>query len=353
MTKKWKWISILSSVALTLVLAGAWLLGTPSAASASEMTAEDVQALTQSTTEPGLLGEGYLAHGGWGRGGEGTIDYQQLLADALGIKVEELEKAYQDAQTAAIEQAVELGLITRERADEMLVWGGMDGKWFGKVKDLRFRGRGGVPDAEDKIDENALLADALSITPEELQAAREQANQAALEQAIAEGLITQEQADEMAARKQTDEALQSYLGRDVLLAEALDMTAEELQAAYDEGKSLSDLLSEKGLDATAVREKVQAAHEAALARAVADGVITQEQADELTERGVGMRGLGDRGMMPDRGGFPGKGRLHGRGGFEGQRPGSPDTSGTDDTDDSTGGVHMRRPADTIQNSNAL
>jgi len=63
------------------------------------MTADDPQTLTQFTTGPGLLGDGYLAHGGWGRGGfRGNIDYQQLLADALGITVEELQAAYEAAR---------------------------------------------------------------------------------------------------------------------------------------------------------------------------------------------------------------------------------------------------------------
>jgi hypothetical protein len=347
MSKKWKWVSILSGVALTVAVAGVWLFGTATTASASVVTAEDVQTLTQSTTEPGLLGEGYLAHGGWGRKGFGsdTIDYQQLLADALGITVEELTEAYEAAREAAIELAVEQGLITQEQADEMLVWG-EKGRFGGMKGRGRPGGRGLAPDAQGKIDEGALLAEALGITTEELQAAREQANQAAIEQAVAEGLITQEQADEMAEKKQTAEALQSYLGRDVLLAQALGMTVEELQAAYDEGKSLSDLLSEKGLDAAAVRENLQAAREAALAQAVEDGVITQEQADELAERGAGKRGPGGRGMMPGQAG------PRGRGDFKGQRFG-PNTDDTDGADENTGGARFNRPGRMIQDSNAL
>lgn len=352
MNKKWKWISVLSSMALVVAVAAVWLFGTATTASAAERTAEELQTLTQSTTEPGLLGEGYLAHGGWGGRGfrDGTIDYQQLLADALGITVEELEGAYETARVAAIEEAVELGLITQEQADEMVVWGER-GKWFGGMRGLDGlfgRGRGSMERSGSGIDENALLAEALDITAEELQAAREQANQAALEQAVAEGLITQERADEMAEKKQTAEALQSYLGRDVLLAQALGMTVEELQAAHDEGKSLSDLLSAQGLDAATVRERMQAAREAALAQAVEDGVITQEQADDLAARGFDVRGPGGRGMDG-----PGMRGPHGRGGFEGQRPGHPDTDDTDGRDDRTGGARLNRPGQFNQDGSAL
>jgi hypothetical protein len=190
------------------------------------------------------------------------------------------------------------------------------------------------------IDGNALLAEALDISVKELQAAREQANQAALEQALAEGIITQEQADQMAVRKD----LQSYLDRNALLAEALGMTAEELQAAFDEGKTLSDLLGEQGLDAATVRENMQAAFEAAIAQAVEDGVITQEQADALPSgKGFGPRTFGPRTFGPQ--GFGGSG-FRGRGGPMGERP------CPSDTDDTTG-ARFGRPGRLTQGSSAL
>jgi hypothetical protein len=366
MSVKWKWISILSSVALTVAVAGAWLLGTTMTASASEMTAEDLQTLTQSTTEPGLLGEGYLAHGGWGRRGfgDGPIDYQQLLADALGITVEQLEEAYEAARAAALEQAVEQGLITEEQAEKFS--GKMLGGRFGDLLGRGYKGRGPQGLTDDATDGNALLADALGISTEDLQAAREQASQAALEQAISEGTITQEQADEMAERKQTHEAVASYLDQKALMAAALGLSVDELEAALAEGKTMRDLFEESELDAATVRENMQAAREAALAQAVADGVITQEQADELSDQGARMGGFGGRGKkldpenmpdresmpdcenMPDREGLEG---FRGRGGFGGRRPGSPDSDGTDD--DSTSGTRFRRPGPINQDSSAL
>jgi formaldehyde-activating enzyme involved in methanogenesis len=321
-----RWILLSVTCLLALALGGVWLLGSPAIASAAEITAEDLQTITRSATKPGLLGDGYLTHGGWGRAGFKGIDYQQLLADALGITVEELEAAYEAARTAAIEQAVEEGLITREQADEMLVWGGVG---HGGFKFFGFRGfRGGARGVSGStIDEQALLADALDITVEELQTAREKANEAAIAQAIEKGIITQEQADQMLARKD----LMSYLDRDTLLAKALGMTIAELQAAYDEGKTLSDLMAEKELDAATVRENLQEAYAEAIAQAVEDGVITQEQADEmLSGRGLGFRDFGP-GMMRawpgDRGDlnrFPGHGGFRGRGGFGGERPCGPE-----------------------------
>jgi formaldehyde-activating enzyme involved in methanogenesis len=340
-TRRWKLLSVIGGTALAVALAAAWLLAGTSVASAAEVTAADLKFIAQSTTEPGLLGDGYLGHGGWGRGGMfgGEIDYQQLLADALGVKVEVLQEAYETARTAAIEQAVDEGLITQEQADEMLVWGGIVRRGFGFFGSRR--PPMGV--AGGKIDEEGLLAAALKVSVGELQAAREEANQAAIAQAVEEGIITQEQADEMLARKN----LQSYLERDALLAKALDMSVEELKAAYAGGETLSTLMGERGLDAATVRERLQTAYDQALEQAVSDGVITQEQADEVQSRasfGFGMP-FGPGG----RGGFGGRGGP--RGGFRGGCPQVPGADGSDTGDDS--GVRFRRPGRGIRADSAL
>lgn len=327
-TRKWKLVPVIGGAGLALALTVVGLFAGASVVNASEVTAEDVQFVARSATEPGLLGEGYLGHGGWGRGGVfgGEIDYQQLLADALGISVEKLQAAYEGARTAAIEQAVDEGLITREQADEMLVWGG----WGHKGFDL-FRFRGAPKGVESgTIDEEALLANALGITVDELQAAREQANQAAIAQAVEEGIITQEQADEMVARRN----LQSYLDRDALLAKALEMSVDDLKAAYADGETLSSLMSQRGLDAARVRERLQTAYEGALAQAVADGVITQEQADE-------MNGPFGFSMPFGPGGHDGFGGRGGHGGhLRGGSRSGPDTDDSDTEDDSGVQFHM-------------
>jgi formaldehyde-activating enzyme involved in methanogenesis len=332
-TGRWKLVSIAGGAALAVVLATAWLLAGTSVASASEVTAADVQFVAQSATGPGLLREGYLGHGGWGRGGAfgDQIDYQQLLADALGINVDQLQAAYENARTAAIQQAVEQGLITQEQADEMLVWGGFGGRGFGffgfrhAPKDVT----GGT------IDEEALLAQALNISVDDLQAAREEANQAAIAQAVEQGIITQEQADEMQAHRN----LQSYLNRDALLAKALGMSLDDLKAAYANGETLSTLMSQHGLDAATVHANLQTAYNEALAQAVTDGVITQAQADELQNRpgfGFGMPfGPGEFG-----------GRMGPHGGFGRERPHAPSTD--DDT-----GIRFHRPGRGIDAGSAI
>lgn len=170
-------------------------------------------------------------------------------------------------------------------------------------------------------DEN--LAEALGITVDELAAARQRAFETSVAEAVAAGDITQEQADELLAMH----ALKAYIDREALLAEALGMTVDELEAALDSGQSLSDLMTEKGIDAATLQTNMQAAYEAAIGRAVTDGVITQAQADELlsAQTGFGLFG-GD--------GHGGRGHGgQGRGGHHGWN-GAPDLDDTPTTPDS-------------------
>lgn len=182
----------------------------------------------------------------------------------------------------------------------------------------RHGGFGRFGEAGSDRDEN--LAEALGITVEELQAAREQAFQSSVADAVAEGLITQEQADLMLAMQ----ALKSTIDRQALLAEALGMTVDELEAALAEGQSLWDLMFEKEISPSELQTKMQAAYEAAVQQAVADGVITQEQADAILSNG-GLHFFGGRGH----------GGRHGRGGYDwGGFPGTitPDTTAPETTD---------------------
>jgi len=150
------------------------------------------------------------------------------------------------------------------------------------------------------------LAQALGISADELDAAMKSAQAAMLEEAVANGRITQEQADLI----QAGMALRDYVDKDAIMAEALGISVDELNAARDEGTSLRDLFQEQGLDRQTLRENLKNAMDDALNQAVADGVITQEQADLLREktqnfgeRGFGGPGFGGPGF--ERHGMPG------------------------------------------------
>ena len=68
-------------------------------------------------------------------------------------------------------------------------------------------------------------------------------------------------------------------------AEALGMTPEDLSAEFRTGKTLTQVAVEKGIDPLVVQHTVQAVTKAgpraAIQQAVADGLLTQDNADWL------------------------------------------------------------------------
>lgn len=173
----------------------------------------------------------------------------------------------------------------------------------------------GLRGGDDRYDE--LLADELGITVERLNEARQAAYSRALDQAVADGDLTQEQADLLEARQ----ALETYIDEEAILAGALGMTVRELQDARAAGQRLDEIIEAQGLDPATVRDAMQQGYEDAVQQAVAGGVITQAQADQFL--------AGD--------GFPGFGRgrrFHFHGPRGGGFRGAPDTTTPDSSDSS-------------------
>lgn len=100
------------------------------------------------------------------------------------------------------------------------------------------------------------------------------------------------------------------------IAEALGISVEEFEAALAEGKTLYVLAQELGVDFAEVRAAMDAAHAEALAQAVADGTITQEQADWILSHRAQMGQWGASGAGP-----MGRGvRMGGFSGYAGECP---------------------------------
>ncbi|MFZ5809843.1 MAG: hypothetical protein ACOY16_11230 [Chloroflexota bacterium] len=188
---------------------------------------------------------------------------KEALAQALGISVSELETAIQKAQEAALADAVEKGVITQAQADAIL----------SRDRALPFGGRWNGWLARNGIDFESYLAEALGISTDELKAARQKAAEIAIEQAVEEGRITQEQADLMKGRR------------------ALFADSE-------------------------FRSAIKSAFETAVKSAAERGVITQAQADLILQRLAEGLPFGMDQPRPGFGGFPGGGR-HGGPGFGG------------------------------------
>lgn len=196
------------------------------------------------------------------------------------------------------------------------------------------------------------LAQALGITTDQLAAAQQKASEAAIDQALAAGTITQEQADALKARLSTDGFDRGARGlrgvnmdRDQLLADALGISVAELTAAKTEARQLGmdaavadGSMTQEQADAMQAREalkqymedqdysgKSQALFEEMVKQAVQAGVITQAQADSILASGHGL--MGGRGDMRGRGG---RGGFRGDGGM-GTAP-TQNTAPTDSTD---------------------
>ncbi|NJN81498.1 MAG: hypothetical protein HC802_03930 [Caldilineaceae bacterium] len=265
--RNWKRIAIGTAAGLALT-AGVMTAATvaPTIANAQETVAE--LGLNQVRWSGQRDGFGTMAGCGCSRM---MLDPEQALADVLGITVEELETAKDAARDAAIAAAVEAGTITQDQADELA---DQDGLGFG--------GRGfGRLDIDS--DHQALMAEALGISEEELEAAHEQAGEVAISTALEEGLITQAQAD--------------------------DLTVAHM-----------------------VKTAIYHAQETALDAAVEAGLITQAQADaQMRHYGMdGQRGhMQQRGHDRGRDGFGGRGQRNGDGsgpGSGGQRQLGPATA---------------------------
>ena len=217
----------------------------------SSVKAQAVTPTPDTSTAPALPGMGMKF-----RGGERGGVTEEGLATALGITTDELSTAYQTATTEALKQAVAAGLITQAQADQFAA-NGLVGRHLGFLNN-------------NGIDYEALLANALGITTSELQAARTQALNASIDQAVADGTLTQAQADLMKGRHAlfTNDAFQTSM---------------------------------------------KSAFEAAVNQAVSSGVITQAQADAILQAAAGKTFFG--GMGPGFGGMRGGHRgMHDFGG---------------------------------------
>ncbi|WP_428909594.1 DUF2680 domain-containing protein [Niallia sp. Krafla_26] len=66
-----------------------------------------------------------------------------------------------------------------------------------------------------------------------------------------------------------------------VIAEAFNISVEELQTARSEGKSVADLAKEKNVSLDELKTKVLEARKSELQQLVSDGSITQEQMDDM------------------------------------------------------------------------
>jgi polyhydroxyalkanoate synthesis regulator phasin len=135
-----------------------------------------------------------------------------------------------------------------------------------------------------------LLAEELDVSVEELKEAKESARNRLIDEAVAAGKLTPEQAESRKEGTVPDEGHRriGQFAFDIFreAAEILGLSGAELRAGLKEGKSLADLAAEQGV--SDLEERLANAIEAKLQKAVDNGNLTQEQADRFGE------GLTDR-----------------------------------------------------------
>lgn len=119
----------------------------------------------------------------------GPEDSDEDLAAALGITVEELEAAQAKAFTSAVDAALEAEYLTASQAETLQSGNGGFRSLYRYLSETE----------RAEFDQQTYLAEALGISETELQAAYATVEQARIDQLVADGVLTQEDADLQAA----------------------------------------------------------------------------------------------------------------------------------------------------------
>lgn len=193
-----------------------------------------------------------------------------------------------------------------------------------------------------QLQAGATLADLADQAGVELQALRDaveaaqlEATKAQISEAVSAGSMTQEEADWMLKGLEagytpgmgmnlTGRGNGSQVAQQAAAAEVLGITAQDLSNQLWAGRSLADIAEKAGVELTQVTDAMSQARSQAIRaqieQAVADGTITQAQADWLLEgieKGYDAAGFGGRGGF-GAGMMGGRGTGHGMGGHGGR-----------------------------------
>jgi hypothetical protein len=151
------------------------------------------------------------------------------------------------------------------------------------------------------------VASILGVSPEAYEGAIDTARDQVLDEAVSEGLLTQEQAERMQERVEQGfgpgmmgGSFGSRGGRHgawggggftggsenslmVVAAEELGLTTQELWDQLQDGSSIADVANAQGVDPQTIADEFVSQRAEILSQAVAEGRITQERADWMLE----------------------------------------------------------------------
>jgi hypothetical protein len=164
----------------------------------------------------------------------------------------------------------------------------------------------GPADTEEGLDKKArvdhyleVLADNLGVSVEDLEAALTQTQLDLIDEKVADGTLTEEEAAEIKEKIESGDApyFPPFIGgghhgpmhRIVVgiietAADVLGMDVDELHEQLRDGSSLADIAEAQGMDLDAFKAGMLDGIKAKLDEKVADGTLTQEVADNMYER---------------------------------------------------------------------
>ncbi len=151
-------------------------------------------------------------------------------------------------------------------------------------------------------------ADVLGLKEEDYTKKMDEARNKAIELAVADGAITQEQAQQIRTRdaerpaegeKPAGPGKEETAVHDEMvsaLASVFGISQNDLETAMKAGKSVEDIAADKGMTIAGYREKMSEAMTKAVNQAVSKGSISKEQGESMLkriqERGMGFPGFG-------------------------------------------------------------
>ncbi len=128
------------------------------------------------------------------------------------------------------------------------------------------------------------VAEKLGISEEEFEAVIDEARTELIDEAVAEGRLTEEQAERLQERGFPFAGGRTGHGRGRVIeaaAEVLGVTQEELKDELKDGSSLAEVAEAQGMTVDDFKAELLYQLQALLDSDVADGTLTQEQADNI------------------------------------------------------------------------
>ncbi|HEY7295934.1 MAG TPA: hypothetical protein VH916_12890, partial [Dehalococcoidia bacterium] len=255
----------------------------------------------------GLLGFGTssAAPGPGGPGGKRGIfaEYQTVLAQKLGISLQQLQAAEKATRDQLIDNAVAAGKLTKAQGDALKAGQkppATPGQGQGN------RGPGGMRNllrnARDIFQQHeTVLAQKLGISPQQLQTAQKAARDQLIDNAVAAGKLTKAQGDALKSGHKPSGgaggsrgpgargALPGGLSNGITdavkaAAAALNLTPEQLQTSLRGGQSLAELAQSKGIGRDGLRAAIMASVQNDVNAAIRDGKITAQQGTTIIDQ---------------------------------------------------------------------